>query len=314
MSQRYYRKVFRISGDDSPNVRLAKLEISKGLRPSGRTLLPGVLGWADYCKRRQHWDKIKQCIGLDGCFYEGAENLLFPPEWLNHAEELARRLRGRQRRPRWGGGDPAEGGDFTALAAIDEFGLVELVAKKTPDTNVVAGEIAAFLRKHGIAPEDFCIDRGGGGKEHADRLRAQGLNVRTVGFGEAVAQEPRRGMTIFSERVELREERYAYKNRRAQMYHELSLLLDPAAEGGGFAISAECEELRRQMAPVPKWYDEEGRIYLPPKSRRADQKDKPGQKVTLGELLGRSPDELDALVLAAHARLHRGSRAQAGAL
>src|SRR5205823_573616 len=91
------------------------------------------------------------------------------------------------------------GGDKTAMAAVDELGLIEMVSQRTPDTSVVTGSAVAFVRRHNVPPEKWFFDRGGGGKEHADRLRSQGWPVPTVAFGEAVSPMPRRGTAGFQE-------------------------------------------------------------------------------------------------------------------
>src|SRR5215204_6203156 len=106
-----YRKVIQIKAEHSPNVRLALAQRADGLTPNGQNIVPGALSWRDYLKRRATWDEIRQCIGLDAEFYEGKEVLLFPPLWLNRAEEAARKLRGQTRSPSAMGVDPAEGGD-----------------------------------------------------------------------------------------------------------------------------------------------------------------------------------------------------------
>lgn len=293
-----YRKVIHIRAEDSPNVQ------------QRRAIVPGVLTWEEYKYRRATWDKVRQCIGLDGQFWEGAELLLFPPEWLNRSEWLARELKrlGIKRQARAIGIDPAEGGDDTAMAAGDELGLIELASKKTPDTSVVCNEALAFMRKHGVEPRNVVFDRGGGGKQHADRLASMGYRVRTVAFGEPVVLMPKRGLRSIEQRVDNLEDRYAYLNRRAEMYGELSLLCDPNHDGtllrgcvGGFAIPVEYEELRRQLAVFPRLYNEEGRMYLPPKNKR-DSKD---TRPTLTEMIGNSPDEADAVVLMVHAMLHK---------
>ena len=234
---------------------------------------------------------------------------LFPAEWLERAALLAAGLKGKERKAEAIGIDPAEGGDKTALAAVDRLGLIELVSRKTPDTSVITGEALAFMRKHGVPAERVVFDRGGGGKEHADRLRAQGYPVRTVAFGEAVSLEPRRMAYQPRDRIESNEERYAYRNRRAALYGDLRQLLDPAANPAGFALPAEYVELRRQLSPIPLQYDPEGRLELPPKNKRnADD-----GKVTLVDLIGHSPDEADAVVLACHGMLHAQSRPRVGA-
>ena len=104
------------------------------------------------------------------------------------------------------------------------------------------------MLKHAIPPERFAFDRGGGGKEHADRLRAQGYKVQTIAFGETLMGDLKRGLKSLGEKKEEREERYAYRNRRAEMFGELSLLLDPSLSEKGFAIPAEYADLRKPDA------------------------------------------------------------------
>ena len=317
---RFYRKVFKIRADDSPNVRYALAEVASGKAPSHRVILPGVVTYHEYLKRRATWDRVKQCVGLDGEFYEGAENLLYPPQWLNLAERFWEDLkrRGVTRKAKAAGVDPAEGGDQTALAAVDEYGLIELLSLKTPDTNIIVGMVRSFIERHGILANRVMIDRGGGGKQLADRLIAQGLKVRTVGFGESVAPELRRRLTLLEEKRDEQAERYRYKNRRAEMYGDLSVMLEPDEFGNvHFALppgteGSEYIELRRQLAPIPKWYDEEGRLYLPPKQRKPSDT-KSSDKVTMQSLLGCSPDAADALVLAVFGMSERNRRPRAGA-
>src|SRR6185369_2255459 len=218
----YYSKVIKIKAEDSPNVRLALAEIRAGLKPSFRKVLPGILTYGDYLIRRREWDTVTQCIKLDAEFYEGAEVLLYPPAWLDRAERMARSLKGRTRVAKALGIDPAQGGDSTAFAVIDEYGLIFLLSMKTPDTSVVPTKTLELMRRFNLQAEQVCFDRGGG-KEHADRLRRGGYNVRTVAFGESIMMDPKRGMRQMEERVENREDRYAYFNRRAEMYGALRL-------------------------------------------------------------------------------------------
>lgn len=310
MAQRYLRKVIHISAEHSPNVRFARWQEAQGLVPTNEIIVEGVLTWDEYQTRRKTWDPIRQAVGLDGIFYTGPELLLFPSTWLSHANALADKFRGKHRSAKGGGCDPAEGGDSTALAAVDELGLIELVSLKTPDTNLIPGMALAFMKKHNIPPERFCFDRGGGGKQHADRLRAQGHAVRTIAFGETITLQPKRGLRTMGERVEQKEDRYTYMNRRAEMYYEMSQLLDPSGTSSGWAISREYIELLRQLRPIPKTVNEEGRYYLLPKNKR-DPKD---TRKTLTELIGCSPDEADAVALACHAMLHKPAVRHAGAV
>jgi hypothetical protein len=328
--RQYFRKVYKIKGDDSPNVRRALEEIRHGLIPSGKMIVPGVLPYDDYLYRRTTWDKIRQHISLDAEFYEGSEILLYPPDWLDRAERRFNELRGRKRIARAIGIDPAEGGDKTSLCAVDEYGMIDVEACKTPDTNEIVGMVIAFGHKHGAPPENWVFDRGGGGKQIADRIRAMGgqyAHVRTVGFGESVSPNPKRGMKTLTEQVDNREERYTYVNRRAQLFHDLSQLLDPSSFGigdlwgtlikrykldaeqltGGFAILPNVD-IRKQMAMIPKLYDKEGRIRMLPKNKTS----KESSEKTLVEIIGHSPDELDSTVLAVYGMLYKGTKVTIG--
>lgn len=311
---RYYRKIFRITAEDSPNVRAYRACERTGKAFDGKEIVPGVITFEDMQKYRKTWDIVRQTVGLDAQFYAGAELLLFPREWLDLAHQLhaQRRSIGQQV---FMGVDPGEGGDSSAWALIDEHGLFKLISKKTPDTTVIPQFTQALMREHRILPENVCIDRGGGGKQAADRLREMGYEIRTIAFGEPVKQDIKRLRTSahYDEKLEVSEEKYVYFNRRAQLYGELSILLDPFETGaalglknfGGFAIPSGgiYDELRKQMAPIPKTWDRggEGRLKLLPKNNTED----PDDPRTLVKLIGHSPDELDALVLACHARLHK---------
>jgi hypothetical protein len=331
-----FRKIIHISAEDSPNVRYGLAQQRQGIEPTGEVLVPGVLPWNDYVVRRRLWDPIRQCIGLDGHFYIGAENLLFPPNWLNNAERVHANLGIplTHRKAEAVGIDPAEGGDKTAMCAVDKWGVIEITSRRTPNTADVPNEAIAFVQKWQCPWEKVVFDRGGGGKQAADTIRSRGEQyegVRTVAFGEPLLQELHRGRVLLRERIETREDRTTYKNRRAQMYHEASILLDPANKDDrgltlGFGIPAMGSiygapidqetnldpygELRRQLAYFPRMYDEEGRLWLPPKNK----KDQNSRIKTLVEVIGRSPDEADAFVLAVHGLLHAVRRAVAGAV
>ena len=310
-----YRRVIRITAEDSPNVRLARAQQALGQAPTGEMLYPGVLPWFDYVKRRQTWDAPRQAIGLDAKFYRGKSVLLYPPNWLDRSERAANDLkRGmigpRIRRAKAMGVDPAEGGDRTCWTVVDEWGILEQIAYKTPNTNDIIDATIALGTKWAVPPEKWIFDRGGG-KTHADRLRAMrpvSYAVQTVGFGESVLLEPKHGKTPLQMRKAQREDKYTYVNRRAQMYGELRELLDPANENP-FGIPDDLYDLRAQLAAIPLLRDGEGRLYMLPKTR------KPGQETrtkTLTELIGHSPDEADSLVLAIHGMLHTRFRPKAG--
>lgn len=312
-NRRYYRRVVHISAEDSPNVRRALEQIARGEEPDNETVIPGVIKYEDgqkgYKYRREYWDPVRQCIGLDGRFWKGKDQLLFPPHWLDRAHLIDMMLResGIRRQARSIGIDVGEGMADTSMCAIDEHGIIELLSRPTPDTNVIPGEALWFMNKHDVAPEMVFFDRGGGGKQHADRLRADGYAVNTVDFGGTIILEPRRGLRLISERKENLEEKSVYKDRRAQMFFTFSQLLDPKGLvietdwgniGGekGFGIPGEYIELRQELAPIPRLIAEEGKFYIPPKNRKPGQKETTSK--TLVELIGRSPDRADAAALA----------------
>ncbi len=296
-------------------------------------VLQGVKDYEEYVEDRLTWDLIQQTVSLDAQFYEGSEILMFPPAWLDRANRLhdmildgrvAATRNGGVRRAKAIGIDPAEGGDRTAWAVVDEFGLIELVSLKTPDTSVVIPRTLALMDRYKVAEECVAFDAGGGGHEHADRMRQMGYNdVRTIAFGEAPVNELRRGVVLFQERVDQRERRRGYTSRRSEMYGELQLLLDPSGkeETEGFALPREYAAIREQLKPIPLMYDGEGKVFLPPKRRvgpvrTAGSPEAPNSKVmkTLEELIGHSPDEADALVLAVAAMQHKPTRRKAGAI
>jgi hypothetical protein len=84
--------VIKIRAVDSPNIRFAEQQKEQGKEPTNEILVPGVADYATYLKRRLLWDPVRQSIGLDAEFYEGGEVLLYPPDWLNRAEQLTANL------------------------------------------------------------------------------------------------------------------------------------------------------------------------------------------------------------------------------
>lgn len=318
--KRFHRKIIRIRAEDSPNVRYGLAMERAGIPPTDEMLVPGVLSYGEYKKRRKLWDKVRQCVALDAQFWLGSALLLYPPDWLNDSHRIADSIRGRARRALGMGVDPAEGGDKTAWSIVDELGMIYQLSMQTPDTSVIPIQTRSLMMQYDIPPDRVCFDRGGGGTQHANFMRRYWkLKVRTVGFGESVALDPKRGLTTIEVRMDMKEHGYAYKNRRAQMYGELSDMLSPfrlnlaGDHVPQFALPAEYMELRRQLAPIPRWTDEEGRLFLPPKKRKPTDKET-ADKVTLDGLIGCSPDEADSLVLAIYAMLHKAPVSRAGAI
>jgi hypothetical protein len=303
----YHRKVIHIRAKDSPNVQLAKAQVARGQQPTGEILVPGVMDYDTYVWRTEHWPESERVVSLDANWYEGAADFMFPTPWLDMAEERAAKVR-KNRKAQAIGVDSAEGGDNTAWAAVDYLGLIDLVGRKTPDTSVIPGETLAFVRRHNAPYEHTMFDRGGGGKEHVDRMRRDGYQVNSVGFGETATKPRRKGTTSTKDQREQDEQRYTYKSRRAQMYHMARLRLDPT-HPQPLALPTELlnrkrddggPSLREQLTPIPLWHDSEGQVIMPPKNKRPTLRGKEDTTVTLTELIGCSPDEADAFVLAVY--------------
>lgn len=292
---RYFRKVIRITCEDSPNVRFARAEKKLLGKASGAVIIPGVLPWSDLVKRRATWDKVRQCIGLDAQFYSGAELLLFPPNEYNRSSAREAELAGMGRVGEAMGVDPAEGGDKSSWTIGDRHGILDQVSLPTPDTNDVVTITLDLMGRWRVPAESVLFDRGGGGKQHADRLRSRGVMVESVGFGASPSLPIQDVKSQTPDRQDMSELKYAYLNLRAEMYHQLSLAACFPQEGvPPYCLPARFAELRRQLAIMPKMYNEEGRMYLPPKGRKAGSTLK---TPTLSEMLGCSPDEADSAVL-----------------
>ena len=284
-----------------------------GLSDPALQKIPGVITFQEYLERRRTWDKIRQCVGLDAEFYEGAEVMLFPPQWLDRSHHIAETVRGKQgRKAKAMGCDPGEGGASSSWVIGDELGILEVYSVKTPDTTAVPTITLMLMRKWNIPEESVAMDRGGGGKQHADYLEQyHGVNIQTVAFGESPTIEPRRSLVQVEEKIDTRHEKYAFINVRAEMYWRAREYLDPALNPQGYGIPAEYTMLRSELAPIPmqlgseetgQWscWDQEGRFRLPPKNRR-NTGVRGERQVCLVDLIGHSPDEADAFVLMLHA-------------
>lgn len=300
----FIRKVIRIKAEDSPNVRFAMAEKESGIEPTHRIVTPGVKTYRDYMIDRMMLDPQKQSVILDAEFYTGDTVQLVAPDWLKKAAALHDEnvKNGIKNRAVACGCDPAEGGDNTSWSIVGRSGLIDLISVKTADTTKVVDQTIQIIRDHRLDPSNVIFDRGGGGHVHACALRRMGYAVRTVTFSDPAVPPPRHGIKTLAETIEQREERTIYKNRRVEMYDLLRQLLNPSGPHK-FAIPENLLDkpridggpsLRRQISVVPLLYDNEGKMFLPPKRRN------PGTErgETMTEITGCSPDELDSFVIA----------------
>lgn len=293
----YRRKIIHIDAECSPNVILAREQIRRGIKPTGQIILEGVLPYAEYLDREAMWDEPKKCVGLRARFYKGTENLMYPPLWLNASENRARFLKETNvpRVAKTIGIDSGEGVSNTSWVVSDELGVIDRISQKTPNTAVIPTMTIDIGKLHKVPSQNWLFDRGGGGLQHANTLRAMGYKPRTIGFGEGVTKDPKRKKRL-RERKKETEERSAYANKRALMYGILMEMMNPNSNPFPFAIPPWFPELRRQLALFPLLRDGEGKLYLPPKHKK-NRKDK---KPTLIDIIGHSPDEADALVLSVY--------------
>ena len=325
--EHYLRKVITIKATDIPTIRRGIALEKLGLPTDDEPIVPGVLTYSQYKFRRRMWDPIRQCVGLDAEFYVGKELLLYPPEWLSKSNEMYLSIPKANRVAKAIGVDAAEGGDDTAICAVDELGVIEIESIKTPDTSVIMGRVLALARRVNCSSSAICFDRGGGGKQIADRMREAGYPVTTVAFNEAVNLEIKRVRHQTEVRRENREDKSAYTNRRQEMYGTLSDAIDvsrlydeagneikgarifgipPASKGEVYA------GLLHEMKFIPKKYDQEGQLKVPPKRKK--DKAGPNAEKCLEEIVGHSPDKLDALAIAYWRMTNKSPVKQAGAV
>lgn len=311
-----YRKIIHISAEDSPNVQRAQEQREQGIEPNNEIVIPGILPNDLYETRMALWDDIRKCISLSGRFWEGKEVMMFPQQWLALGLQRAIALR-THRGKRYAsaiGIDPGEGSADTCFCAGDDLGILDFEGYPTPDTSLIKRVAKAMMIKWRCDPDNCVFDRGGGGKQIADELRSEGYDVSTIAFGEQPSTEPKHGMYTVYQRLDIREEKSAYFNMRSQMYYEARCMLNPDInpEGYGLPGGDQGRELVRQLSLIPLKYDQNGKIYLPPKNRKPGQVSSSSTNPTLSEIIGRSPDQADAFVIMVHRMLHGAITMEAG--
>jgi len=306
----WYRRVIKIKADQSPNVRYAQAEVKSGKKPSHKELIPGVVSWRDYQDRRLLWDEMQQTIGLDAEFYEGIEVKLYPTAHIELGEKIAAR-NANSKSGKTLGIDPAMGGDNTSFAVSDEneeeSWLCYLESLKTPDTMLIVDKAIILMSEWGIADKDVLIDAGGGGVQIANNLRRKGFkDIRVVNFGASVKPQKVAGTAPVRKREQAEEKKTVYKNRRAMMYDLLSLKMNQSSGHKLYGIPTRYLDkpmqnkatLREQMEPIPRMIDDKGVIFMLPKQRKTRVVGQTEERqITLTELIGHSPDELDSVVL-----------------
>lgn len=300
-----FRKVIPIRAEDSPNVRLGLKEEAAGVKPSHTVVIPGLKTYGEYKLNRELWDERRQCVSLDARFWEGDDVFMFTTHMLALAVQYADELeQSRAKRVAKGMGvDTAEGGDDSVWCITDEEGVIELLSFKTTKTSIIADMTIQLMKQYGLSASNVMFDRGGGGRQHADYLEKMGYRVRTIAFGGSVKLPVKRTVETFSNRKAVDEEKSQYVDNRAMMYGLLRDRMNPDL-GNRFGIPTRYARqpdnagLVDQLKPIPLLYDDKGRMILIPKGNQGKRKSGSSDKTSFMELIGRSPDQADALVMA----------------
>lgn len=328
----YLRKVIRIAAEDTPNVMLGLQQLARGEEPTGERVLPGVLSWGEYVDRRRTLPKSRQAVILDARWWDGADEKLILPIWCDTAKAFAAEaalIRKRGAYGRFMGVDSAAGGDMSAWVAGDRLGVTHCEERKTPNTNDVFSWTLRYMRDWAVPANHVVFDLGGGGREHAHRLRAAGHKVRAVGFGKVPHLDIKRAGTVrqFEERRDVAEDAMAYTNQRSEMAWDLRLILERDERGKyqgdkfqgvnvpGFGLAGnQVDELVRQLLAPPVRWDGQGKFLLIPKDdpKRAEHEQEETSLVTFRKLLGRSPDLFDAFCCMVFGMTHKPKPAVAG--
>jgi len=294
-----FRRVIHIDADNTPNIIGGREWKALGHKGEPPTLIPGMLTWRQYRHRIATRDPLWVLQRIHGQFDRSGTSLMFPPEWLDLCEEMWPLAKDLPRGPFGLGVDVAEGGrDYSCWALVDRWGLFWIEVMDTPDTSVIVPHTLKVMQKHNVRSQSVLFDRGSGGKQYADLLRARGYPVRAISFGGGA------------------HDKQTYKNCRAEMYWRLRQAIDQSRwskvttpEGRDkwerfFAIAPGQHLLREELAVLPIDNDGEGRMKIMPKGPAP----KGSKAPTIKGALGRSPDRSDAVALACYARFGPGPR------
>lgn len=308
LAGRPHRNVIRVSGEDSPNVKLGMACAKEGLPLPVAPICPGVLDYPTFLDLKATLPPWEIGPRLYGRPNDQSASKLFPKEWLDFSRQLYRRLqeheaalKARGRRFRWGGPfglgvDCAMGGgDLSAWCVFGRYGVAHLETLDTPNTRAIKGKTLQLMRRYRIKPEWVCFDRAIG-KGIADELREEGKEVNDVGFGESALDSgkyPNMRVELYGELAEAMGKLFD-QNGRPRKRAELLLSTAPDQWPKKWRCVAlpDDADLRQELFVLPRAQDSKDRLTLPPKE---GTKSKLGVKQMLG---GRSPDRADALVLA----------------
>lgn len=170
--------------------------------------------------------------------------------------------------PVWIGCDLAGAGrDDSVFVAIDDYGFVESRRFHHAETQKLVSELLQMNQQYNVA--GCCIDTTGGfGTGLFDYTHKVVHNVDGINFGSAAEED-------------------TYNNIRTQMH--FGLRKDVAESHFYMPITDDGAKIREESRYALYYIDNKGRTAMFPKE-------------DIKKAIGRSPDALDALLLAAHAR------------
>jgi len=323
---RFRRRVIHIDVRKTPNVAAGIAWDKEGRQGPCPRPFPGLMSYPDYVHHLREWPEFRITTCLYGQLLEDdASQLLVPRRWLEYGQtawgEVDRDHRATL--PKYMGVDAAMGGgDLACWIVVDQLGVCDIRTlaaagfadeEGIPQTGKQLDITRQMQAKWDIPWENIAVDAGGSGKPAiVDPLRKEGKRVAAVEFGGGASKRHKK----------------EYVNRRAELYGELAKQIDPGLERETDGdedsplvprkwLSVETESGRRrweraftlpphgrlradvealvdELSLIPRLHDGEGKMFLPPKDRKAGQKT--GQ--CLREMLGRSPDRSDACALA----------------
>jgi len=325
---KYRRLIIRIDARQSPNVARG-IAWDKGGRvgPCPPPVIAGLMTYPSYCHRLKENPEYWVSACLHGQLPENlAEQVIVPRGWLQYGRDAWHMIDREHRAtlPKYMGVDSFEGGgDMACWTVVDQLGVcgmrtlsgsgIPRDSDGLPRTSRLL-EITCEMQDTWDVPwENIAVDKAGSGLSAiVAPLRKMGRRAQAIQFGQAV---PKR----------LKSE---YVNFRACLYGELRKQVDPGLEledpsdpkspevarkwlsvetGDGkrrwhraftlppnAALRAEVDALIDELSLIPRMTDGEGKMFLPPKGRKAGQT----SGLCLREILGHSPDRSDALCLA----------------
>jgi hypothetical protein len=236
--------------------------------------------WAE--QRRRQWgeDSALYANRVLGEFHEGDEDVLIPLSWIEAAIDRWRAWDDDGRPPLPGrvfkSVDVARmGGDSTIIAHRVGLAITELEAHRREDTMQTTARVVPHISRDSDSDEPLCwavVDSAGVGGGVVDRLRE--LKLPVLPYTGAAK-------TTFRDRTG----EFGFTNTRSAAYWHVRELLDPSH---GAELMLPPSDLMISDLNTPTWSITSG---VPPKIKVLEKDD-------VVEILGRSPDNGDAVVMA----------------